>query len=57
MFYSGIKSKSTKETADRLLRFFLIDVCVDLLQGDYKNVELIVIIRVTLQKAIKFYHF
>jgi hypothetical protein len=37
MFYSGIKSQSTRETADRLLKFFLIDVCADLLQGDYKN--------------------
>ena len=35
MFYSGIKSQATKETLQRLLRYFLIDVCADLLQGDF----------------------
>ena len=37
MFYSGIKSQATKETLQRLLRYFLIDVCADLLQGDFSQ--------------------
>jgi len=37
MFYSGIKSQATKETMQRLLRYFLIEVCSDLLQGDFKQ--------------------
>ena len=37
MFYSGIKSQATKETLQRLLGYFLIDVCADLLQGDFSQ--------------------
>ncbi|KER07112.1 integrase family protein [Marine Group I thaumarchaeote SCGC AAA799-E16] len=37
LFYSGIKSQSTKETLQRLLRYFLVDVCADLLQGDFEE--------------------
>jgi len=33
-FYSWIKSQATKETLERTLRYFLMDVCADLLQGD-----------------------
>jgi len=36
-FYSGIRSQSTKGTLDRMLRYFLMDVCSDLLEGDYKE--------------------
>ncbi len=36
-FYSGIRSTSTKATLDRMLRYFLMDVCADLLEGDYKQ--------------------
>mgnify|MGYP000020553397 CR=1 FL=1 len=35
LFYSGIKAKATKETMERMLRYFLVDVCTDLLQGDF----------------------
>ncbi|MEK0346016.1 MAG: hypothetical protein QQN65_04170, partial [Nitrosopumilus sp.] len=35
LFYSGIKSQATKDTLQRLLRYFLMDVCADLLQGDF----------------------
>ena len=37
LFYSGIKSQATKETLQRLLRYFLMNVCADLLQGDFKQ--------------------
>jgi len=37
MFYSGIKSQATKETLQRMLRCFLVDVCADLLQGDFEQ--------------------
>ncbi|MCH7969212.1 MAG: hypothetical protein IH841_08220, partial [Thaumarchaeota archaeon] len=36
-FYSGIRCTSTKATLDRMLRYFLMDVCADLLKGDYKQ--------------------
>jgi len=36
-FYSGIRTSSTKLTLDRMLRCFLMDVCSDLLKGDYKQ--------------------
>lgn len=35
LFYSGIKSQATRDTLQRLLRYFLMDVCADLLQGDF----------------------
>jgi hypothetical protein len=37
LFYSGIKSHATKNTMERLLRYFLIEVCVDLLKGDFEQ--------------------
>lgn len=37
LFYSGIKAEQTKESMDRILRNFLVDVCADLLQGDYRQ--------------------
>lgn len=37
MFYSGIKSQATKETLERLLKYFLIEVCADLLQGNFEQ--------------------
>jgi len=37
IFYSGIKSQATKEMLQRLLRYFLIDVCADLLQGNFSQ--------------------
>ena len=37
LFYSGIKSQATKNTMARLLRYFLIEVCVDLLKGDFEQ--------------------
>lgn len=37
LFYSGIKAKATRETMDRMLKSFLVDVCADLLEGDYRQ--------------------
>jgi len=37
LFYSGIKSQATKNTMERLLRYFLVEVCVDLLKGDFEQ--------------------
>ncbi len=37
LFYSGIKAEQTKDSMDRILRNFLVDVCADLLQGDYRQ--------------------
>ena len=37
MFYSGIKSPATKNSLERMLRYFLMEVCVDLLQGDFSQ--------------------
>jgi len=37
LFYSGIKSQATKNTMERLLRYFLIEVCVDLLKGNFEQ--------------------
>lgn len=37
LFYSGIKAEQTKEAMDRMLKHFLVDVCADLFQGDYKE--------------------
>lgn len=37
LFFSGIRSKATKEPMDRILKKFLIDVCSDVLRGDYKT--------------------
>lgn len=35
LFYSGIKSKETRRTMERNLREFLVEVCADLLHGDF----------------------
>ena len=37
LFYSGIKSKETKRTMERNLREFLVEVCADLLKGDFEQ--------------------
>jgi len=37
LFYSGIKSQATKNTMERLLRYFLVEVCVDLLKGGFEQ--------------------
>ena len=37
IFYSGIKSPATKNSLERMLRYFLMEVCVDLLQGDFSQ--------------------
>lgn len=37
LFYSGIKSHATKTTMERLLRYFLIEVCADLLNGNFEQ--------------------
>ena len=37
LFYSGIKSKEGKRTMDGNLKKFLVDVCADILEGDYKQ--------------------
>jgi len=37
LFYSGIKSQATKNTMERLLQYFLVEVCVDLLKGDFEQ--------------------
>ena len=36
-FYSGIKSKEGKRTMDGNLKRFLVDVCADILEGNYKQ--------------------
>lgn len=38
LFYSGIKAEQTKQTIDRTRIYFPVEVCADLLQGDYKGV-------------------
>ena len=35
LFYSGIKSKETKRTMEGNLKVFLVDACVDILQGNF----------------------
>jgi len=37
LFYAGIKANQTKTTMDRLLRKFLLEVCVDILHGNYRQ--------------------
>jgi len=37
MFYSGMKSPVTKESMQRVLRYFLIEVCAELLDGDFSQ--------------------
>lgn len=37
LFYAGIKAVQTRKTMGRLLKKFLVEVCVDLLEGDYKQ--------------------
>lgn len=37
LFYSGIKSKEGKRTMDGNLKKFLVDVCADILEGDYRQ--------------------
>ncbi len=37
LFYSGIKAEQTRQAMDRTMRYFLVEVCADLLQGDYKE--------------------
>jgi hypothetical protein len=37
LFYAGIKANQTRTTMDRLLRKFLLEVCVDILHGDYSQ--------------------
>ena len=46
-FYSGIKSQATKETLERLLKYFLIKVCADLLQGDFKQRAPVILIMIS----------
>lgn len=36
-FYSGIKAKATKDSMERLLEYFLINVCADLFSGDFSK--------------------
>ncbi|MGQ0795576.1 MAG: integrase [Nitrosopumilaceae archaeon] len=36
-FFSGIKSKGTKEPMTRNLKKFLVDACADLLEGDFEQ--------------------
>ena len=37
LFYAGIKANQTKTTMDRLLKKFLLEVCVDILHGNYRQ--------------------
>lgn len=37
LFYSGIKSKATKEPMTRNLKKFLIDACADILKGNFEQ--------------------
>ena len=37
LFYAGIKAVQTRKTMGRLLKKFLLEVCADLLEGDYKQ--------------------
>ncbi len=36
-FYSGIKAKATKDSMERILKYFLINVCADLFSGDFSQ--------------------
>jgi len=37
LFYAGIKANQTKTTMDRLLKKFLLEICVDILHGNYRQ--------------------
>ncbi len=37
LFYAGIKANQTKTTMDRLLKKFILEVCVDILHGNYRQ--------------------
>ena len=37
LFYAGIRAIQTRTTMDRMLKKFLIEVCADILHGDYRH--------------------
>ncbi|HUT06469.1 MAG TPA: hypothetical protein VMW74_07270 [Nitrosopumilaceae archaeon] len=37
LFYAGIKANQTRTTMDRLLKKFLVEICIDILNGNYRQ--------------------
>lgn len=54
-FYSGIKSLETKRSMDKNLKTFLVDICEDILHGDYKQRagEFVLVAKKDQEKAIQ----